>query len=190
MLITEQVRSPWCGFLTRTARRSMTATWPSSRTSAPSLWARRGRSSRSRNLWNLLCRTSLFFQLQHPHESSYDVVSTMQCYIEFFLLKWKLEISIGKLQYNWFNFLDVTDLCDNIFIRHHQFQLSVILEPNIFALILVFSGATLFHVFCLNLMVMKGTSCLQQLSLEIMNFSVGLYEIFRLINPIFCDIVL
>ena len=114
----------------------------------------------------------------------------MQCYIEFFLLKWEWEISIGKLQYNWFNFLDVTDLCDNIFIRHHQFQLSVILEPNIFAYILIFSGDTLFHVFCLNLIVMKGTSCLQQLSLEIMNFSVGLYEIFRLINPIFCDIVL
>ena len=60
-------------------------------------------------------------------------VVTIQCYIEFFLLKWKLDISIGKVQYNWFNFLDVTDLCDNIFIRHHQFQLSVILEPNIFA---------------------------------------------------------
>ena len=52
------------------------------------------------------------------------VTVTMQCYIEFFLLKWKLDISIGKVQYNWFNFLDVTDLCDNIFIRHHQFHLS------------------------------------------------------------------
>ena len=56
----------------------------------------------------------------------------MQCYIEFFLLKWEWEISIGKLQYNWFNFLDVTDLCDNIFIRHHQFPLSVILETQHF----------------------------------------------------------
>ena len=90
------------------------------------------------------------------------VTVTLQCYIEFFLLKWKLEISIGKLQYNWFNFLDVTDLCDNIFIRHHQFSICpLILEPNIFASNLIFSGDTLFHVFCLNLMVMKGTSCLQ-----------------------------
>ena len=52
-------------------------------------------------------------------------VVTMQCYIEFFLLKWKLEISIGKLQYNWFNFLDVTDLCDIIILIDHFYTTSL-----------------------------------------------------------------